>query len=234
MNNTKTQVLIDRWTHLNNFLFTGVFILYHVTTIEINWLIGIGLFSFLIYWLLNRAGLSKMKPFAGYANWITLFRLLLISVTLVFTDQLLDRFIFILVFSAVIFDGLDGWIARKTKQESVFGAHFDMECDAFYVAMMTLVLYERAMFGQWLLIVGFLRYLFGTFLYLMQWHKLSSLRLRWGPTIAGIFFVALTTPFVLPASIYHPTIIISGSLISFSFAVSLISIMRKLIKQPNE
>ena len=52
-------------------------------------------------------------------------------------------FLFIIGISIFCLDGLDGFIARKYKQTSEFGAYFDMETDAFYVFLYTIILFEK-------------------------------------------------------------------------------------------
>ena len=58
---------------------------------------------------------------------------------------------------AFLLDGLDGWLARRLGLSSDFGAHFDMEADAFLVLVVELELFSRGM-GAWILITGILRY----------------------------------------------------------------------------
>lgn len=57
-------------------------------------------------------------------------------------------------------DGLDGYLARKNKSCSVFGARFDMEIDAFLALVITLFLWQSERLGAWVLLLGLMRYVF--------------------------------------------------------------------------
>jgi len=57
-------------------------------------------------------------------------------------------------------DGLDGYIARKSRLCSAFGARFDMEIDAFLALVITLFIWQADIAGIWVLGLGVLRYLF--------------------------------------------------------------------------
>lgn len=55
-------------------------------------------------------------------------------------------------------DGLDGWLARRNKTASAFGARFDMEVDS--ALMLALALLAARSEGGWLLLLGLPRYAF--------------------------------------------------------------------------
>jgi phosphatidylglycerophosphate synthase len=55
-------------------------------------------------------------------------------------------------------DGLDGWLARRADAVTIFGAHFDMETDAFFILVVDLELLTRGHLGLWILTSGLLRY----------------------------------------------------------------------------
>ncbi len=38
---------------------------------------------------------------------------------------------------AIVLDGVDGWVARRTGTASTFGARFDMEVDAFLILVLS-------------------------------------------------------------------------------------------------
>jgi phosphatidylglycerophosphate synthase len=57
----------------------------------------------------------------------------------------------------LLLDALDGWVARKTGTASTFGAHFDMETDAFFVLSTTVLLWTSGRLGAWILFGGLLR-----------------------------------------------------------------------------
>jgi len=57
-------------------------------------------------------------------------------------------------------DGLDGWLARRTKMSSPFGARFDMEVDAALIFVLSILACKYGKAGTWLLAAGLMRYVF--------------------------------------------------------------------------
>ena len=61
---------------------------------------------------------------------------------------------------ALALDGVDGWLARRRREDSAFGARFDMETDALFVLVLSLIVFELEKAGAWVLLSGAMRYLF--------------------------------------------------------------------------
>ena len=61
---------------------------------------------------------------------------------------------------ALVLDGLDGPLARRTGTESRFGARFDMELDAFLLLALSALVWWSGKVGFWVLLIGGLRYFF--------------------------------------------------------------------------
>lgn len=57
-------------------------------------------------------------------------------------------------------DGLDGWLARRLRVASSFGARFDVEVDALLLLMLALLVWEAGRAGPWVLAIGLMRYAF--------------------------------------------------------------------------
>jgi len=57
-------------------------------------------------------------------------------------------------------DGVDGWIARRFRLATPFGARFDMEVDALLVLTLAMVTLASGRAGTWVLAAGLLRYVF--------------------------------------------------------------------------
>src|SRR6266699_4543506 len=55
---------------------------------------------------------------------------------------------------ATILDGADGWLARRTRMESTFGARFDMEIDALLIQVLALLAWLWGKAGAWVLLSG--------------------------------------------------------------------------------
>ncbi len=59
---------------------------------------------------------------------------------------------------ALILDGVDGRVARRTGTSSQLGARFDMEVDAFLILVLSV--YVAMDQGPWVLLIGGMRYVF--------------------------------------------------------------------------
>jgi phosphatidylglycerophosphate synthase len=57
-------------------------------------------------------------------------------------------------------DGLDGWLARRFRLGSSFGARFDAEVDALLLLMLALLVWHSGRAGPWVLAIGLMRYAF--------------------------------------------------------------------------
>lgn len=63
-------------------------------------------------------------------------------------------------FLALLLDGVDGWVARQRGEASAFGARFDMETDAAFIAILCLIVWREGVAGAWVLLIGAARYLY--------------------------------------------------------------------------
>ena len=57
-------------------------------------------------------------------------------------------------------DGVDGWLARRTRMASAFGARFDMEVDALLILVLSILAWQYEKAGPWIVLAGLLRYVF--------------------------------------------------------------------------
>lgn len=110
----------------------------------------------------------------GWANRVTLARGILVAMlagTLVDPSLLAAHSLPLVSLAtlALLLDGVDGWIARRTRTDSLFGAYFDMELDAFFILVLCLALTVLGKVGPWVVSIGAMRYAF----------VLSGLRLTW-------------------------------------------------------
>jgi phosphatidylglycerophosphate synthase len=124
------------------------------------------LFALVAAIALPRHARRRPRPGFGVANGITLARAGLIAVVAAFAvepppSEDFDWWIAAAVAGvALLLDGVDGWIARRTARSSAFGARFDMETDALAAFVLCLVLWRADRTGAWILLTGALRYLF--------------------------------------------------------------------------
>src|SRR4029079_15189952 len=57
-------------------------------------------------------------------------------------------------------DGVDGWLARRTRLSSRFGARFDMEVDALLIMALAVLAWQFGKARAWFFLSGLLRYIF--------------------------------------------------------------------------
>jgi len=62
--------------------------------------------------------------------------------------------------AALLLDGVDGWLARRSGLASDFGARFDMETDSLFLLALSLLVLACGQAGGWVLTIGLLRYIF--------------------------------------------------------------------------
>jgi phosphatidylglycerophosphate synthase len=70
---------------------------------------------------------------------------------------------------ALILDGVDGHVARRTGTATAVGARFDMEVDAFLILVLSV--FVAASLGPWVLLIGAMRYVFVAAGWFMPWLK---------------------------------------------------------------
>lgn len=68
-------------------------------------------------------------------------------------------------------DGLDGWLARRTKMASAFGARFDVEVDALLIQTLAILAWQGGKAGPWIVLSGLLRYGFVAASWLLPWMQ---------------------------------------------------------------
>lgn len=94
------------------------------------------------------------------ANWVTFARFLLLFVLLavvysgVPTLQLINAPLTILI---IALDGVDGWVARRFNQETLFGATFDIAIDRIVEIVLWVVLAHLGFIGVWVPLLFIIR-----------------------------------------------------------------------------
>lgn len=72
---------------------------------------------------------------------------------------------------ALLLDGVDGWVARRTATVSDFGMRFDTETDAAMVLVLAALAWQHGKAGAWILAAGLLRYLFVAAGWVAPWMR---------------------------------------------------------------
>ncbi|MGX1315784.1 phosphatidylglycerophosphate synthase [Streptomyces calvus] len=127
-----------------------------------GWLTGLA-FAIATWAVLSRAlHRSRLRSF-GAANRVTLGRATLVGgVTALVADSFhgsppVSLFVG-LTAVALVLDGVDGKVARRTGTATPLGARFDMEVDAFLILVLSV--YVSTAMGPWVLLIGGMRYVF--------------------------------------------------------------------------
>jgi phosphatidylglycerophosphate synthase len=122
-----------------------------------------------------------------------------------------------------VLDGVDGWLARRTRMQSVFGARFDMETDVLHVLVMSGLVWQLGKAGVWVWFGGLLRYAFVAAGWLLPWMARPLRPTRRGRVITIVHMAALSVglaPFT-PVPFSTTVIAISLAVLSWSFAVDI-------------
>ena len=185
-------------------------------------MVAVAIISFCRMLFINEKVFRELKPFGGYANWVTIFRLLLLCLLGFNYEQFDHLTLAVLSVFILSLDGVDGYIARKMSMGSAFGGRLDGETDAFFVLLFSTMVYQLKMVDYWILWPGLLRYFFVLCCYLFWKKTLPEPVSYFRKTIAVIIMGALVSPFLLEERFYLPVLIIATLLVTYSFARSFI------------
>jgi len=127
-----------------------------------------------------------------------------------------------------IFDGVDGWLARRHGLASAFGARFDMEIDALLIMVLAILAWRHGKAGGWVLLSGLLRYAFVVTGWLAPWvaSPLPSSRRRQGICVVQIVTLAAVVSPLLPAHVTAPLAAAALAALTASFLVDLVWLWR--------
>lgn len=121
------------------------------------------------------AGGLRHHPFAtfGPANNVTTARAMIVSLLAALVGELTPPLTAALVTAggalAVVLDGVDGWLARRTGMASEFGARYDMEIDALLILVLAVLAWQFEKAGAWIVVAGLMRYAFVAAGLVWQW-----------------------------------------------------------------
>jgi len=166
-------------------------------------------------------------PRFGAANTVTLLRVSLVAGVAGFIGETpSDRiawFAAAAVTAVALLDGFDGWLARRSAQQSAFGARFDMETDAALILILSVLVWHHEKAGTWVVACGLMRYGFVVAGWILPWMAgplRSTLR---GKTVAVAQLVGLGTALVpaVPVPFSTSVAAITLALLVWSFAVDI-------------
>ena len=186
-----------------------------------GWLVGTacGLTTAaLLSYGLTRSGLAVL----GAANRVTLTRAALVGgVAALVADGLAQPIsaatLVTLAVVALVLDGVDGWVARRTGTASALGARFDMEVDAFLILVLSV--YVGLSVGPWVLAMGAARYVVWAAGSVVPWMGVPVPPRYWRKPVAAIQGIVLTgaVAHLLPAPVMNAVVAVALVLLAESF-----------------
>ncbi len=128
----------------------------------------------------------------------------------------------------MLLDGVDGWVARRTRTSSNFGALFDMETDAFLMLVLSTLVWAEGRAGVWVLMIGAMRYLFvaaGFVLPALRGELFPSFRRKLVCVIQGIALLVALGP-IIPAPAAVGVSALALAMLTWSFGVDTVWLLR--------
>ena len=170
------------------------------------------------------------RPGLGAANQITLVRATLVIPTAALVLQpapfeaMALWWIAGVAAVAIALDGLDGLVARRSGQETGFGARFDMELDSFLMLALSALVWRAGRADAWVLLVGAPRYLFVAAGWI--WSALTAelpprFRRKTVCVVQGIALILCLAP-IVPPELVLPVAAGALALLAYSFAVDVV------------
>ena len=138
-----------------------------------GWVTGL-VFALVANATLDRALVRRGDGGLGPADWVTVTRMVLVGGATALIADSYDRpmargTLVGLLVVALLLDGVDGWVARRTGTASPLGARFDMEVDAFLILVLSV--YVSLSLGPWVLAIGLMRYAFVAAAHVQPWLR---------------------------------------------------------------
>jgi len=194
------------------------------------WAAGIGYLAVSTAMLTRGIRRGRVERF-GPANAVTATRSMLVGlvtalVTASFTGAPSTALMVTLVAIALALDGVDGYVARRTRSESELGARFDMEVDAFL--LLVLCVYDVRYLGWWVLTIGVLRYAFVAAGWLLPWMRHTLPPRYWRKVVTAACGVALAAVAsqILPPAVNLALAVAALALVLESFGRDVIWLAR--------
>jgi phosphatidylglycerophosphate synthase len=147
----------------------------------------------------------------------------------------LDRATCVVIGSvAAALDGVDGWIARRTRTSSAFGARFDLETDALLILVLSALVWRAGQAGAWVLASGLMRYGFVAAATIWPWLRepLEPSRRRQAMCVVQVvgLLVALLPSLDAPAASTVAAAALAG--LAWSFLVDILWLWRLRASRP--
>jgi phosphatidylglycerophosphate synthase len=164
-------------------------------------------------------------PRLGPANQITMIRAGIVAIAASLIAEPAGASVaWVLVIATAVMaalDGVDGWLARRTGLSSAFGARFDLETDALFMLVLSVLVWRHDKAGVWVLAIGLMRYAFVASGWLLPWLSQPLRATRRGKAVAVAQVVGLGVALlpVVPAPASRLGCAVLLGALAWSFAV---------------
>jgi len=164
-------------------------------------------------------------PLFGSANHVTMLRAALVALVAGLAEErpatLMAWFVVALTAMLAALDGVDGWLARRTRMASPFGARFDTEVDAFFILLLSLLVWRFDKAGAWVLGCGLMRYAFVASGWVLPWMAGPLTPTYRGKFVAVLQVVGLAVALapVVPSPFSDAVAGVTLAALTWSFAV---------------
>jgi phosphatidylglycerophosphate synthase len=180
-------------------------------------------------WGLRRSGRGAFGP----ADWITFARAMLVgcAAELIAEGDFSLWWLVGLVGVALLLDGLDGQVARRTGTASEFGARFDMEVDAFLILLLCVQVTHAL--GLWVLAIGLMRYVFVAASWAMPWLTAPLYPSMARKTVAAVQGVVLVVAVsgLLPLAATFALVAVALTALVWSFGRDVVWLARHRVSE---
>jgi phosphatidylglycerophosphate synthase len=173
------------------------------------------------------AGEQHPYPRFGPANYVTMIRAMLVALVAALighpaTPEMLWCVIGLTVLMAAL-DGLDGWLARRSRMASEFGARFDMETDAGLILVLSILVWQHEKTGAWVLLCGLMRYGFVAAGWRLLWLAQPLPSTRRGKTVAVGQLLGLSVALapIVPPPLSAIAAALALTALAWSFAIDI-------------
>jgi phosphatidylglycerophosphate synthase len=131
------------------------------------------------------------------------------------------------VFAAL--DGIDGWLARTTRMSSGYGARFDMETDAAFILVLSILVWQHGKAGIWVLLCGLMRYAFVAAGLVLPWLAAPLRATRRGRTVAvcQVLGLSLALAPAVPVPASSAVAAVTLAALTWSFAIDVAWLARQ-------
>ena len=184
----------------------------------IAWVTGLAFglaLMLLMAWGLRRTERPALSP----ADWVTMSRATLVGVAaeLIADGTRPIAWLVALVGVALLLDGVDGQVARRTGTSSEFGARFDMEVEAFLLLLLSVQVSRMLVF--WVLGIGLMRYAFVAATWAFPWLNkplYPSMARKAVAAVQGVALVAAVST-ILPTFVSLTAVALALASLIWSF-----------------